>query len=169
MAINIKKFDNEIISFLKKQPQKYGDISHIVNEFVNGDDKAKHQIRRQLHFLRTRDIIIIKDLPEDTMQMQDDWWGNFPSYNPTAGYQVEGLSAQLGNGYLNLSWKDKFPVYSKLLDYFFGTIFGILITFGFNKIKSLMCENKIHKQEVTKKNLSLNTDSIKIKNRLSKK
>jgi hypothetical protein len=128
MGLNYKKFDRKLISYLKKCNQKHGDISHIVNEFVNDDINIRNEINRQLHYLRDRDIVMIRDLPKDDKEvLQDDWWGNFLVYNPTAGYKVEGLLASLGNKYLDLSWQDRNPICAKLFDYFIGGIIGALI------------------------------------------
>lgn len=125
--IDYDKFDKEVISYLRKQPQKFGDISDIVNKYVSGVQDNIQKIHRQLIYLIDRDIIEIRDLPEDPMQMQDDWWGNFPAYNANRGDKVQDLKAKLSAGYLKLSLWDRKPITTKILDWGIPAIVGFLL------------------------------------------
>lgn len=127
MAIDYKKFDKQLFEFLQKQPQKFGDISHIANKFINGDLNNKAEVIRQLYYLRDRNFIAIADSPEDPMQLQGDWWGTLQGHNTIAGYKVEDLKAQLSTEYEKLSWWDKNKNVTKLLDWTIPTIIGYLL------------------------------------------
>jgi hypothetical protein len=125
--IDYKKFDRRVMSFLKKQDQTFGDISHIVNRFINGKQDNIIKIHKQLVHLREKEIIEIRDLPDDPMQMQDDWWGNLIGVNINSGNKVEGLKAKLSKGYLKLSWWEKNPSKTKLLDWGIPAILGYIL------------------------------------------
>jgi hypothetical protein len=159
MALNYKKFDKEILSFLKTQPQKFGDISHIANNHINGDINIKQQVIRQLYYLRDRDIIIIKDLPDDPDKVQNDWWGTLLGHNPLAGYKVEDLKAQLSAGYEKLSWFDKNPIKSKLLDWLVPFILGIVATLVTQKI--FQTDEKNNSKPTSYNSLFHNKDTLK--------
>ena len=121
-----RKFDASLISFLRKQPQKKGDISHIVNKFIEGKQDNVSKLLNQLIYLsRDKDILEIREFPEDDMQAQNDWWGNFIGVNIDSGQKVEDLLAKLSNGYLRLSIWERNPVTTKILEWTIPYLLGL--------------------------------------------
>jgi hypothetical protein len=150
IKINYKKFDRGIMSFLKKQDQTFGDISHIANKFINGKQNNVIKIYRQLIHLKERDVIEIRDLPDDPMQMQDDWWGNLIGVNVNRGDKVEGLKAKLSKGYLKLSWWDRNPSKTKWLGWLVPFVLGIASTIIIQKILSISSSQPNSQKEILK-------------------
>lgn len=126
--IDYKKFDKQIISFLSTQPQTFGDISHIVNKFIDGKQDNVRMIWRQLIHLRDLDIIEIRDLPDDPMLMQEDWWGNLIGVNFNRGDKVEGLKSKLSKWYLKKSIWERKPIMTKVLDWLVPFLLGVIVT-----------------------------------------
>lgn len=149
MKFNYKKFRKKLVSRLKKLPQNYGDVSDIVNEAIDGDINVKLQVQRELYHLKRINIIEIKDLPNDPMQMQDDWWGNFLGHNPTAGYKVEGLTAALTKEYIDKPWKDRYWVWWEIIKMFGSAIVGGLVGFliGLASAKTNSGQNSLEKNK----------------------
>ena len=127
--IDYKKFDRKLISFLKKQPQNFGNISPIVNTFIDKKQDNRNLLHRQLvHLSRDRDIIEIRDEPEDDpYQMQSDWWGNFKYVNINRGDKVEGLLAKLSKGYLKISWWDRNRTKAELIKILLPVLLSFLL------------------------------------------
>lgn len=108
ISFDVKKFDKAILAFLNKQPQNFGNISDIVNKFIAGQQENVIKIHKELIYLsRDRDILEIKDLPDNPTEMQSDWWGNIYTVLIDRGQKVEDLKAKLSNGYLKLKWIEK--------------------------------------------------------------
>lgn len=115
MKFNHSKFRTEIISFLKQEKRKYGDISDIANHYIKGSIDLKNEVDHELCYLTKREILVIEEWGGDEGKTNDDWWGNFKGHNPAAGYKTEGLHAMLGNKYLDLSWKDRHYIWWQII------------------------------------------------------
>lgn len=123
----LKKFNKKVISYLRSQPQESGDISQVVNRFIDQKQLDANIIYKQLIHLRdTLDIIEIKELPDDdTFQAQNNWWGNLIGVNTQRGDKVVGLSAKLTGNYLKLSWFDR----NRIIDKLSGWVIPCIITY----------------------------------------
>ncbi len=156
VSIDDKKLKLEIISYLKRQPEYYGDISHIVNKFIKGNTDRKNLVTKRLHHLIRTDILVIKNLPKDPDQLKDWDWGTYLGHNPQAGYLAEDLKAALSPAYLKLSWWDKNPTKDRVI---VGIFFALIVSV----IAGLFTcngDNQANKKTDTMKNKTIQDKSV---------
>jgi len=145
--INSEKLRRQIIYYLKGQPKKRGDISNLINKWIDGSEKRKIQVQIELEYLKSREVI----------KFYSQEGGIILGHNSNLGCLAEGIVAGLTNKYLDKQWKDRNPILWQIS----WIIIALIITNIFTYYKG-----KYKGEEETKKNQINTTKKIEgIQNR----